>query len=77
MSRYITTTVDVDVDLSDFDDDDLIDEIESRGLNFNTKGVDGDSMRMLLEIIWLKKRTGQPFDSDLDLLIYNGLGKLA
>lgn len=30
---YRTITVDVEVDLDDFDDDDLIDELESRGIS--------------------------------------------
>ena len=42
-------------DLEDFEDDDLIDELERRGLDYNTRGVDADQMRALLEQIWMRK----------------------
>jgi len=35
---YVTTTVDVEVYLEDFDDDDLIDEIKGRGYEVYDKG---------------------------------------
>lgn len=74
VTRYINA--EVEVDLSDFDDDDLMDEIERRGLDLNTKYVDGDTMRNLLTNIWLKRRMSQNFDKDLDDMIYYGLGKV-
>ena len=78
MSKYRTVykEVEVDVDLSDFDTDDLIEELEGRGRDYNTQGVDGDDMRKLLETIWLKRRSGDNYQSELDNLIYNVLGKL-
>ena len=51
--RTITTEVDVDIDLDEFDDDQLLDELESRGLDMNSRFVDGDQMRELIEQIWL------------------------
>lgn len=74
MGRYITTTV--DVDLSDFDDDELIEELEGRGFEMNTKYVDGDEVRELLESVWQQRRKGSPFESQLDQLIYCALGRL-
>ena len=41
----VYTEVEVDVDLDSFDDDDLIEELERRGLDLNTKFVNGDDMR--------------------------------
>ena len=76
MGRYITVTADVEVDLSDIDTDDLIDELETRGRDYNTKGVDADEMRNLLEIIWLNRRTGKDYQNELDKLIYGVLGKI-
>lgn len=76
MSRYITVTAEAEVDLSDFDTDDLVEELESRGLDYNTQGVDADEMRLLLEQIWLKRRQGQEYQSDLDQLIWGILGKV-
>jgi len=74
MSRYKTVykEVEIDVELGDFDDDDLLEEMESRGLVVSTHG---DS-KELLETIWLKRRQNQDFDTELDQLIYASLGKI-
>ena len=73
--KTIYTEVEVDVDMSDFDTDDLIEELEKRGLDYNTKGVDADEMRGLLESIWHKRRLGNPdYQAELDQLIYGVLG---
>jgi hypothetical protein len=77
MSKYKTvyTEVEVDVPLSEFDTDELIEELEDRGLDYNTKGVDADEMRLLLEAIWLKRRLGnQDYQTELGQLIYGVLG---
>ena len=72
---YVET--EVDVDLSDFDTDDLIEELENRGLDYNTNGVDGDDMRALLEQIWVKRRNGSPdYQRELDALIWGVLGRV-
>lgn len=76
MSRTVYVTAEAEVDLADFDTDDLIDELESRGLDYNTQGVDGDDMRLILEQIWQKRRTGKDYQSELDQLIYGILGKI-
>lgn len=74
MSRYRTFTkeVDVEVDVSEFETDDLIDELESRG----SLPQDADSIsKELLETIWLKRRQGNHnYQSELDQLIYHVLG---
>ena len=72
----VYTEVEVDVDLEDFDDDDLVEELERRGLDMNTKFVDGDQMREILTQIWLSRRTGKDYQRQLDDLIYFGLGKI-
>jgi hypothetical protein len=73
-TKYVTT--DVEVDLSDFDTDDLIEELEKREMDFNTKYVDGEEMRLLLETIWQKRRIGQDYQRELDGLIQGVLGKI-
>lgn len=73
-TRYVT--VEAEVDLSEFDTDDLIEELEIRGVDYNTKGVDADEMRELLESIWLNRRRGLDYQADLDKLIYGVLGKV-
>lgn len=72
--RYVTA--EVEVNLADFDTDDLIEELESRGVDYNTQGVDGDEMRSVLEQVWLRRRQGQDYQAQLDSLIYGVLGKL-
>lgn len=74
--RTISTYVDVDVDLEDFDTDDLIEELENRGVDYNTNGVDGDEMRHLLEKIWLNRRQNKDYQRELDQLIYGVLGRV-
>ena len=73
---YRTVNVDVDVELSDFDDDELIEELKQRGLDLNTKFVDGDTMRDYLTTLYNKRRLGQDYQAELDKLIYYGLGRI-
>lgn len=68
-SRYITT--EVEVDLSDFDTEDLLDELDSRGSL--PPDVSGDS-KDLVEAIWLRRRNGKNYDDLVDKLIYNVTG---
>lgn len=76
MYKTVYTEVEVDVDLSEFDTDDLIDELESRGLDYNSNGVDGDEMREVLEQVWRKRRQGQDYQRELDQLIWGVLGRV-
>jgi hypothetical protein len=69
--------VDVDIDLDDVDTDDLIQELERRGNDYNTHGVDGDEARECLERVYQLRRSGQNYDAALDQLIYHVLGKIA
>ena len=76
MSRYKTVTVDAEVDLSDFDTDDLIEELEDRGKWPGSSDIRFDSTE-LLETIWKKRRLGNhDYQTELDQLIYGVLGKI-
>jgi len=73
MYKTVYTEVEVDVDLGDFDTDDLLEELESRG---ELPAESGDS-KTILESIWLKRRLGRKdYEAELDQLIYAGLGKV-
>ncbi len=72
----VYTEVEVDVNLDSFDDDDLVEELERRGLDLNTKYIDGDQMRELLTQVWSKRRQGQDYQRELDQLIWYGIGKI-
>jgi hypothetical protein len=76
VTRSVYTEVEVDVDLSDFDTEDLVDELKSRGYDYNTEGVDGDDMRELLEAIWYKRRLNKDYQPELEKLIWEVLGKI-
>jgi len=75
MAKYKTvyTEVEVEVDLTDFETEDLIEELEdrdelpSRGL-FNTNE--------LVEQIWMLRRNGKDYQRQLDDLIYNVTGRI-
>jgi hypothetical protein len=70
----VYTEVEVDVSLSDFETDDLLDELESRG----SLPVEGQiDAKELVEQIWLRRRLGNhDYQDELDKLIYAVLGKI-
>jgi hypothetical protein len=67
----VYTEVEVDVGLHDFDTEDLVEELESRG-----KGMASQSGTELLTAIYLKRRLSQDYQRELDELIYLGIGKI-
>ena len=69
----VYTEVEVDVDLDDFDDYDLIEELERRGKGSEIASKSGTE---LLTSIYLKRRLGQDYQRELDELIYVGIGKI-
>jgi NH3-dependent NAD+ synthetase len=76
MSSYKTVHIEteVDVDLSYFETDDLLDELASR--SSLPPEVD-DNAKELIEKIWLKRRQGNSnYQEELDQLIYQTLGHI-
>jgi hypothetical protein len=69
----IYTEVEVDVDLDDFDDYELVDELVRRGKGFE---VNSKTPTELVTKIWEKRRTGRDYQAELDELIYVALGKV-
>jgi hypothetical protein len=72
MYKTIYTEVEVDVDLSDFDTDDLLEELESRGSGVMDYG-DG---KEVLQAIYEKRRLGYDYQTELEQLIWLGLGRV-
>jgi hypothetical protein len=72
MYKTIYTEVEVDVDLSDFETDDLIEELESRGAGATDYGDGKDILMMIYE----KRRLGRDYQVELEQLIWLGLGKI-
>lgn len=69
----VYTEVEVDVDLDEFDTDDLIEELERRGKGLEVAEGAGTE---LITAIWLKRRQGQDYQTELDNLIYTVIGKV-
>ena len=69
----VYTEVEVDVDLDDFDDQDLIDELESRGRGFE---VDSQTPTELVNRIYQLRRSGRDYQRELDELIYVTIGRI-
>ena len=69
----VYTEVEVDVELTDFSDDDLIEEMESRGLALEYNSESGTE---LITRLWQKRRLGQDYQRELDDLIYLGIGRI-
>ena len=64
--------VEVDIDLEDFDTDELIEELERRG----SGTIDYGDGKDVLMFIYEKRRLGKDYQQELDQLIYLGLGKI-
>jgi len=63
--------IQVDVDIREFETDDLLDELESRG----SLPVEESFDKELLEKIWIKRRqNNHDYQTELDQLIYQVLG---
>lgn len=69
----VETYVEVEVDLEDFDTDDLIEELESRGRGMEIGSRTGTE---LITAIYEKRRLGRDYQRELDELIYIGIGKI-
>jgi hypothetical protein len=72
MYKTIYTEVEVDVDLSDFDTDDLLEELESRG----SPAVDIGDGNALVHSIYEKRRLGKDYQSELEQLIRQVTGRV-
>jgi hypothetical protein len=67
---YITTEIEVDVSLKDFDDDDIIEEYKSRGYDINGEL----EFKEALTEIYQLRRMGKPFENELNKMICDALG---
>ena len=69
----VCTEVEVDVELYDFETDDLVEELESRGV----LPVEGDvNAKEIVEQMYQLRRLGKPCDYLLDRLFYSVLGRV-
>jgi hypothetical protein len=69
----VYTEVEVDVGLHDFETDDLVEELESRG----ALPVESDvNAKEIVEQMYYLRRLGKPCDHLLDRLFYSVLGRV-
>ena len=64
--------VEVDIDMEDFDTDELIEELERRG----SGTIEYGNGTEVLQAIYNKRRLGQDYQAELDQLIWLGLGRI-
>ena len=68
----IETYVEVDVDLDDFDTEDLIEELERRGETY----TENSYVLELIKTLYEKRRTGQDYNWELDEIIHQTIGRV-
>lgn len=73
---WVSVDVDADDVIREVDTDYLVEELERRGHDYNSRFADSDLALQQLTMIYEKRRLGKPFDEELDGLIYNVLGKI-
>ena len=72
--RTISTYVDVDVDLNEFDDDELLDELDRR--NIQPAGWDNpENTNELVYKMYEKKRLNQNIDEELREFFWRTIGR--
>ena len=72
--KTVYKEVDVEVNLGDFDTEDLIEELEERGeLPLSTGPYDS---KELVQKIWMARRQGKDYQALLDDLIYAVTGQI-
>lgn len=68
---YVYKEVEVEFDLSDLEDEDLIEELQSRKISFNSF-----DFNQTLNEIYLCRKLSVPYEHLVDKLIYETLGKI-
>ena len=69
----VETYVEVEVELDELSDDDLKEELERRGLGAE---VPESTATELIESIYLKRRVSKDYQTELEQLIYQTIGKI-
>lgn len=71
--RSVSVYKEIDVELNDFSDNDLVDELERRGKGLE---IGAHSSAELLTAIYEKRRLGKDYQIELDELIYQNIGRI-
>lgn len=71
--KTVYTEVEVDVDIEDFDTDDLLDELERRG---DLPVEESGAAKEIVEQIYYLRRQGQSYEHLMDGLMYAVMGRV-
>jgi len=71
--KTVYTEVEVDVDLEEFDTDDLLEELDLRGA---LPPEDNVNAKELVEQIYYLRRQAQPYEHLMDDLMYAVMGRI-
>ena len=71
--KTVYTEVEVDVNIGDFETDDLLEELEERGALPPEGNINA---RELVEQMYYLRRQGQPYEHLMDDLMYAVLGRI-
>jgi hypothetical protein len=72
-SVYTEVEVDVDIDLEDFTDQELLEELKDRNLNV---GGNVREAERLLEEIYYKRVMNKDYTAELDKYLYETIGRI-
>jgi hypothetical protein len=71
--KTVYTEVEVDVDIEDFDTEDLLDELERRG---DLPVEESGAAKEIVEQIYYLRRQEQPYEHLMDSLMYAVMGRV-
>ena len=71
--KTVYTEVEVDVDISEFDTDDLLEELAERGALPPERNINA---KELVEQMYYLRRQGQPYEHLMDNLMYAVIGRI-
>lgn len=79
MTFVKTVEVEINVDMDDFEDEVLIDELESRGYEVSDTATtpELDTIKSIINDLHVAVSTGKPTDNIIRHLFYVGIGRIA
>jgi hypothetical protein len=66
----------IDIDLDAFSDEDILDEVDSRGLTIDGEDSIDFAIQYMVSEIFHNRRLGKDYQRNLDELIYKVIGRI-
>lgn len=75
---YRTISTSVDIYMDEFDDDDLIEELQDRGfiVGSKNKSIENSDVIGLIKTLYEKRRNSINYQQELDEIIYSVIGRI-